>query len=45
METLTSPESSREQESLKSELMAELKSETGADSALEDKIKQEREKA
>jgi len=45
METLTSPESTREQESLKSELMAELKSETGEETALEDKIKKEREKA
>jgi len=45
METLTSPEASKEQESLKSELMAELKSETGEDTALEEKIKKEREKA
>jgi hypothetical protein len=45
METLTSPEASKEQESLKSELMAELKSESGDESALEDKIKKERERA
>jgi hypothetical protein len=45
METLTSPEASREQESLKAELLAELKSETGEESALEEKIKKERERA
>ncbi len=45
METLTSPESTREQESLKSELMAELRSESGDESALEDKIRKEKEKA
>jgi hypothetical protein len=45
METLTSPEASKEQESLKAELMAELKSETGQDSALEEKIRKEKERA
>jgi len=45
METLTSPEASKEQDSLKAELMAELKSESGEQSALEDKIKKEKERA
>ena len=45
METLTSPEASREQESLKAELLAELKSEAGEESALEEKIKREKERA
>jgi len=46
METLSSsPESNKEQESLKSELMAELKADTATTEKLEDKIKKEREAA
>jgi len=46
METLnTSPEGNREQESLKAELMAEMKADTATTDKLEDKIKKERDLA
>ena len=46
MEALSnSPESSREQEQLKAELLAEIKAETGEQRKLEEKIKRERELA
>ena len=46
MEALTnSPESSKEQETLKSELMAEMKAETGKEEQIREKIKKERELA
>jgi hypothetical protein len=46
METLnTSPEGNREQESLKAELMAEMKADTATTDKLEDKIKKERDAA
>lgn len=44
METLTSPEVSREQEMLRAELIAELKAETSTAEDLEEKIKKEKEK-
>jgi hypothetical protein len=46
MEALTStPESSKEQESLKAELMAEMKADTGKQDDIREKIKKERELA
>ncbi len=46
MEALTNtPESSKEQETLKAELMAEMKAETGKEEQIREKIKKERELA
>ena len=46
MEALTnSPESSKEQDTLKSELLAEMKAETGKEEDIKEKIKKERELA